>query len=90
MWKTLLSIYFVIKLVVIVVVDKVVVGSSHGDVPKYAGEGVASHGTPSTLGVPLLHYSYLFMAVLGNFREVHFRHGASEVCHLICQCYIIK
>ena len=33
-------------------VNKVVVGSCHGDAPKYAGEGVASHSTPSALGGP--------------------------------------
>ena len=33
-------------------VNKAVVGSGHGDVPKYAGEGVASHGSPGTLGGP--------------------------------------
>ena len=42
--------------------------------PKYTGEGVASHGTPGTLGVPLLHYSCLSTAVLGNFGLAHFRH----------------
>ena len=67
-----------------------VVGSGRGDAPKYVGDGVALHGTPSTLGVLLLHYSCLLMAILGNFREVPFGHGGSEVHHLICQCYIIK
>ena len=37
-----------------------VVGSGHRDVPKYVGGGggggMASHGTPGTLGVPLPHY----------------------------------
>ena len=31
-----------------------------------------------------------FMAILGNFREVHFAFAPSEARHLICQCYIIK
>ena len=51
---------------------------------------VASCKTPGTLGVPLLHYSYLFTAILGNFREVCFGCSASKAHHLICQCYIIK
>ena len=33
-------------------INKVVVGSSCGDVPKYMGEGVAAHGMPGTLGGP--------------------------------------
>ena len=66
------------------------VGSSHRDVPKYVGEGVASPKTPGALGVPLPHYLYLFTAVLGNFREACFGHVASKACHLICQCYIVK
>ena len=67
-----------------------VVDSSCRDAPKYAGEGVALCGTPGALGAPLLHYSCLFMAILGNFRELCFRHRVSEARHLICQHYIIK
>ena len=59
-----------------------VVGSGHGDTPKYTGEGVALCGTPSTLGVPLPHYSCHSMAVLGNFGWACFRCGASKVHHL--------
>ena len=72
-----------------------VVGSGHGDVPKYAGEGVALHGTPGALGVLLPHYSYLSMAILGNFGWAHFRHsikgpprprlGVLACCSSICQ-----
>ena len=51
---------------------------------------VASRRTPGTLGVLLPCYSYLFTAIMGSFREVRFGHGMSEVCHLICRCYIIK
>ena len=43
-------------------VNKAVVGSGCRDVPKYAGEGVASHGTPNALGGPYheitLNYSH--------------------------------
>ena len=58
---------FVIKLFVEIMLNRVVVGSGHGDAPKYAGEGVALRRTPSTLGVLLPWCSYLSMAVLGNF-----------------------
>ena len=45
---------FVVDLVTVVVVktNKAVVGSSHGDMPKYTGEGVALCRTPGALGVP--------------------------------------
>ena len=33
-------------------VNKAFVGSSHGDAPKYVGEGVALCGTPGMLGGP--------------------------------------
>ena len=58
---------FVIKLVVEIMINKAVVGSGCGDMPKYVGEGVALHRTPSTLGVLLLQCSCLSTAVLGNF-----------------------
>ena len=61
-----------------------VVGSGHGDMPKYVGKGVALIGIPRTLGVLLLCYSCLFTAVLGNFGKVRFGRGTSEVHHLIC------
>ena len=48
-------------------INKAVVGSGCGDMPKYAGEGVALHGTPSALGVLLLRCSCLSTAILGNF-----------------------
>ena len=57
---------FVIKLIIIMI-NKEVVGSGHGDVPKYVGEGMALHRTPGTLGVPLLRCSCLSTAILGNF-----------------------
>ena len=76
--------------VVVVKINKVVVGSSHGDVPKYAGEGMALHRTSGALGVLLPQYSCLSMAILGNFGWARFRHSTSEAHHLICQCYIIK
>ena len=59
---------FVIMLIVEIMINKVVVGSSHGNAPKYVGEGVALHGTPSAPGVPLPQCSCLSTAVLGNFR----------------------
>ena len=58
---------FVIKLVVEIMINKAVVGSGHEDAPKYGGEGVALHGTPSALGVPLPWCSCLSTAILGNF-----------------------
>ena len=53
--------------VIVVKINKAVVGSSHGDVPKYVGEGVALCGTPGTLGAPLSRCSCLSTAVLSNF-----------------------
>ena len=51
-------------------IHKVVVGSSHGDVPKYTGEGVALCGTPGALGGPYckitLNYGHF-----GYFSEWH-------------------
>ena len=67
---------FVTKLVEIMI-NKAVVGSGHGDAPKYVGKGVASHGTPGTLGVLLPQCSCLSMAVLGNFVV-----GALQTWHL--------
>ena len=58
---------FVIKLIVEIMINKVVAGSSHRDAPKYAGDGVALCRTPGTLGVPLPQCSCVSMAVLGNF-----------------------
>ena len=48
-------------------INKVVVGSGHGDAPKYMGEGVALHRTPGALDVPLPWCSCLSTAILGNF-----------------------
>ena len=53
--------------VIVVKINKAVVGCSHRDAPKYAGAGVALRRTPGTLGVPLPQCSCLSMAVLGNF-----------------------
>ena len=53
--------------VVVVKINKVVLGSGHGDVPKYVGEGVALRGTPSSLGVQMPQCSCLSTAILGNF-----------------------
>ena len=58
---------FVTKLIVEIMINKAVVGSGHGDAPKYMGEGVALCGTPGTLGAPLPRCSCLSMAILGNF-----------------------
>ena len=58
---------FVIKLIVEIMINKAVVGSGHGDAPKYTGEGVALCGTPGAPGVLLLWCSCLSMAILGNF-----------------------
>ena len=38
-------------------INKVVVGSGHGGVPKYAGQGVALRGTPRAPGVPWPQFS---------------------------------
>ena len=71
-------------------VNKVVVGSSHRDAPKYMGEGVASCGTPSTLGGPY-HINHIKLQLFwGIFQETHFGHATSEVRHLICQRNIIQ
>ena len=66
---------FVVELMVVVIVkiNKAVVGSHHGDMPKYVGEGVALCRMPGTLGVPSPCYSHLSMAVLGNFGWACFR-----------------
>ena len=45
------------KLVVKIRKNKVVVGSGHGDMPKYAGEGVVLCRTLGTLGVLWLQFS---------------------------------
>ena len=58
---------FVIKLIVVVKINKAVVGCGHKDVPKYMGEGVALCRTPGALGVLLLQCSCLSRAILGNF-----------------------
>ena len=62
--------------------DKAVVGSSHGDTPKYVGEGVALCRTPSTLGVPWPWFS-CSTAIFRQFWWACFGRGTSEVCHLI-------
>ena len=59
-----------------------VVGSVHGDVPKYTGRvwhRMEHWHSGCTIAVLLIS----FMVVLGNFREVCFGHGVSEVHHLI-------
>ena len=71
-------------------VNKVVVGSGHRDVPKYAGEGVASRSTPSNLGGPYRVNYIKLQPFWGIFQEAVFRHAASEAHHLICQCNIIQ
>ena len=62
------SIYFVIEdscqCYIKMWVNKAVVGSGHGNVPKYMGE--ASHGTPSTLGGPY-HINYIIYGCFGVF-----------------------
>ena len=58
------------------IINKVVVGSSCRDAPKYVGEGVALRGTPGTLGVLWPQFSYS-MAV---FR--HFLVGALWTLHI--------
>ena len=70
-------------------INKVVVGSGCGDVPKYTGEGVVLRRTPGTLGVPWLRFSYS-MAIFGNFLWARLGHAASEAHHLIFGCYIIN
>ena len=51
-------------------VNKAVVGYSYGDVPKYAGEGVALHGTPCTLGGPY-HINHINYGRFGVFSRRH-------------------
>ena len=75
---------FVIKLIVEIMINKVVAGFGHEDVPKYVREGVALCGTSSALGVPLLWCSCLSTAILGNFVVAHFGRSASETHHPIC------
>ena len=71
-------------------VNKAVVGSGHGDAPKYAGEGVASHSTPGTLGGPY-HVNYIKLwPFWGIFQETLFGCAVSEVRHLVCQCNVIQ
>ena len=60
-------------------INKAVVDSGHGDMPKYAGEGVASCGTPDALGV-LFHINH---SIYGSFRLFLRRH-ASDAPHLKC------
>ena len=68
------------KLVVKIRKHKVVVGSSRGDVPKYVREGVALHGTHSTLGVPWPQLSY---------STAIFRQFLVDMLQIF-QCYIFK
>ena len=58
-------------------VNKAVVGSGHRDVPKYTGEGVASHGTPGALGGPY-HVNYINYSHMGVF----YRRCASDTPRL--------
>ena len=44
-------------------INKVVVGSGCGDVPKYTGEGVASHGPPGNPGGPFPRFYSHFQAI---------------------------
>ena len=57
-------------------VNKAVVGSSHGDVPKYTGEGVASCATPGALGGPycINYINY------GHFGVLSRRHASDVLC----------
>ena len=71
-WRTYFA-RFVIKLIVEIMINKAVVGSGCGDMPKYAGEGVALCRTPSALGVLLPQCSCLSTAILGNFGVVVLR-----------------
>ena len=81
------AIYFVIKLLPLLYkmwVNKAVVCSGHGDASKYMGEGVASCGTPSTLGGPY-HINYIKLWLFwGIFQETRFGHATYEACHLVC------
>ena len=91
--RNIFSIYFMTRLLPLLYkiwVNKAVVGSSRGDVPKYAGEDMALRGTPSTLGGPYLVNYIKLQPFEGIFQEMHFGRTASEVRHLICQCNIIQ
>ena len=78
------------KLIVEIGINKVVIGSGRGDVPKYMGEGVVLCGVPA-LWVYHGHGS-LLQLFLGNFWWVHFGCATSKVRHPIFGCYryIIK
>ena len=67
-----------------------VVGSSHGDVSKYVGEGVALRRTPGLLWVYCGHGSPILWPFLGNFLWAHLGCAVSEARHLIFGHYIIK
>ena len=60
-----------------------VVGSSHGDAPNYAGEGVALHSTPGTLGGPY-HVNHINYGHFGVFSRRHASDVrlASNTCRL--------
>ena len=66
-----------------------VVGSGHGDAPKYMGEGVVLHGTPGTLGILWPWFSYS-MTIFRQFSVGVPWSTTSEACHLIFGCYIVK
>ena len=79
---------FATKLVKIMI-NKVVVGSGHGDAPKYVGEGVTLRGTPGALDVPWPWLS-CSMAIFRQFWWAHLGRSMSKVHHLICRCYIFN
>ena len=53
-----------------------VVGSGHRDAPKYVGEGLVSHRTPGTLGVPY-HINHVNYSHFGLFLR---RHASDMPC----------
>ena len=52
-------------------INKVFVGSGHRDVPKYVGEGVASHGPPGNLGGPGPRFAAVFRQFHVNALQIH-------------------
>ena len=57
-------------------INKAVVGSGHGDAPKYVGKGVALHGTPGALGVPVA----MVLLFYGCFQAIFGEHDSDTPC----------
>ena len=62
-----------------------VVGSSHGDVPKYIGGGITQTTQQSRWTIPKVLQPFS-----GNFQITHPRCAMSEVFLLVFGCYIVN